>query len=332
MSVYAPTTDYIWELVQSRSIDPHPIFLEAGIDPKVRFDTKKRVTRESFLRLIDLAAQACDDPAFGLRATVRYHPSHFGALGYSWLTSSSLSTALQKFLRYSQVVSDTHFLKVKENTPNIVVDFTRPKKVQSSLWHLHLSMGLFMHLCRLILGQEFAPEKVSFIEDMPEDIEPFEEHFKCPLEFGAKFNAVIIPMGLMDKRATLAHPELSTIHDEVITRYLAFRDKNDIISQAKLAIAELLEIGDISAESIAKQLHISARTFSRRLDAEGTTFRELLSDYRHELAISYIRDNALTLTEISYLLGFSEQSSFSRAYRGWTGMSPTEARVHGLSL
>ncbi|MCF6226582.1 MAG: AraC family transcriptional regulator [Xanthomonadales bacterium] len=326
MTVYAPTTDYIWELIRFRGIDPAPIFVQAGLDPEIRHNPSARINHNEFRRLVDLAAKACDDPAFGVRATASYHPSHFGALGYTWLTSSTLASALRKFLSYSQLVSDTHFLSVKTEGVIVIADYTRPKHLQHPAHRAQISMALFVHLFRLILGIDFAPSKVEFTQVEPADLEPFSHHFNCQLEFNGNADRIIFPTSLMERVLPRAYPELSLIHDEIITRYLADREKADIINQSKVAILEILAEGNISVGSIAQQLNISSRTLSRRLDEEGTSFRELLSDQRLDMSMRYIRDESLSLTEISYLLGFSEPSSFSRAYKGWTGVSPTSTR------
>ena len=176
------------------------------------------------------------------------------------------------------------------------------------------------------MGADFNPTCVEFTQSQPEDIEPFLEHFRCPLKFSSKTDAIVLPISLLDEPLPKAHPELSRLHNEVITRYLAQPDKSDIVNRCKAAVFELIAEGNVSAETVAGRLNISARTLSRRLDDQGISFRELLSEQRRELALKYIQDESLSLTEISYLLGFAEPSSFSRAFSRWTGISPTEAR------
>ena len=325
MTVYAPITDYIWELVKSRHIDPAPLFIEAGLDPDTRRNINDRVPRDKLDRLIELAAEASGDSAFGLRATARFHPSHFGPLGYSWLTSSSLRSALHKFLRYSRLINDISNMSLRETGSIALVDMTWPPNVRPAQF-AQIATALVTHMFRLILGADFNPVRVEFTQSEPEDIAPFKDHFRCPLKFSARIDAIFLPRSLLDEPLPRAHPELSRLHDEAITRYLAQRDKTDIVNRCRAAIFELITEGGISAEAVAGHLNISSRTLSRRLDEQGISFRELLSEQRRELALKYIQDVTLSLTEISYLLGFAEPSSFSRAYRGWTGVSPTKAR------
>ncbi len=325
MSVYAPMTDYIWELVKSRGIDPAPIFTKAGLDPGTRRNINDRVPRARFDRLILLAAEASGDSAFGLRATVRFHPSHFGALGYSWMTSSSLRSAVNKFLQYSRLLGGLTNISLREDGTNAKVEIVWPVDIRTS--HIvQISLALMVHMFRLILGDDFCPIQMRFRDKQPGNIKPFDDHFRCTLKFSASSDGIVFPADLLDRPLPRAHAELSRLHNEAITRYLAQRDKSDIVSQSKAAIFELIAEGRVTAKTVAGQLNMSTRTLRRRLDDQGIGFRELLSEQRREMALKYIQDESLTLTEISYLLGFAEPSSFSRAYKGWTGISPTTAR------
>ena len=328
MSVYAPTTDYIWELLRARGLDPAPVFREAGLDPDTRRNVRHRVPRDRFDRLVELAASACRDEAFGLRATSRFHPSHFGPLGYSWLSSSTLRSAIGKFMRYSRLVDDISNMSLQESGAHAVFDMTWPRGTRAACL-TQTALALFVHLCRLIVGSDFNPERVEFCQAAPRDAGPFKAHFRAPLSFAAGADRIFLPLATLDEPLPRAHPELARLHNEVIDRYLAQRDRTDIVSLCKAAIFELLSTGNASAESVAERMNLTPKTLSRRLARRGVTFRELLSEQRRELAIRYLQDESLSLTEISYLLGFSEPSSFSRAYKVWTGISPTMARTAG---
>jgi len=164
----------------------------------------------------------------------------------------------------------------------------------------------------------------------PVESDTIHSHFHCPLEYDAPSNQLLISHEDWKYELPRVNPELALMHDEIVIRYLARLDKGDIINQVKTAIFELLASGNIAAEDIAKKLHITSRTLRRRLDDEGVSYGGILKDLRRELAMQYIRDDTITLTEISYLLGFSQPSSLSRAFRLWTGKSPTEIRQEAL--
>jgi AraC-like DNA-binding protein len=109
-------------------------------------------------------------------------------------------------------------------------------------------------------------------------------------------------------------------------RYLAQFDRQDIVNQTRTVIIDQLPSGSLGIISVADSLHLTPRTLRRRLAAEDKSFKQLVSEVRQDLATQYILDRTLTLTEISFMLGFSEASAFSRAFRNWTGRSPGEMR------
>jgi len=130
----------------------------------------------------------------------------------------------------------------------------------------------------------------------------------------------------IDKRLTGSNDQLAKLNEHIVVKYLAHREKADILNRAKATIIDNLGSGGVSETSVAEALHMSPRNLHRKLLKENTSFKFLLSEIRRELAQQYIQDRSKTLTEISFLLGFSEVSSFSRAYKGWTGQPPSEAR------
>ena len=133
-----------------------------------------------------------------------------------------------------------------------------------------------------------------------------------------------------DKRLASGNKHLARLNDQYILQYLAGLDEQDFIVRIKGASLDLLPSGRISLERVASRLNVSVRSLQRRLRDEGTTFRQLVDDVRRELAEDYIGDPATSLMEVAFVLGFSIYSSFSRAYKRWTGLSPVEGRQKKL--
>ena len=125
---------------------------------------------------------------------------------------------------------------------------------------------------------------------------------------------------------TGSNDQLARLNEHIVVKYLAHSEKEDIVNRVKAAIIDQLSSGVVTENSIADGLYMTPRNMHRKLQKEDTSFKLLLTDMRKELAQQYIQDRSKTLTEISYLLGFSEVSSFSRAFKGWTGHPPSEAR------
>ena len=126
-----------------------------------------------------------------------------------------------------------------------------------------------------------------------------------------------------------ANPELARINDQVVVDYLARFDRDSIAMQVRSKIIHQLPDGIPSQEAIADTLHVSLRSLQRRLKEEDTSFRDLLEETRQQLARQYLRDGRRSIGEITYLLGFTEPSNFTRAFKRWTGKSPAQYRATG---
>ena len=123
-----------------------------------------------------------------------------------------------------------------------------------------------------------------------------------------------------------SHPQLAELNDQIMINYLAKLDQDHITQKAKATIVDQLPSGSVTDETVARSLHMSSRKLQRQLKREGTTFNTLLNKVRQDLAQKYLREEDTSMTEIAFLLGFSESSAFSRAFRRWMGVSPTTFR------
>ena len=192
-------------------------------------------------------------------------------------------------------------------------------------------MAIAVQLCRMNYGPDFNPSHISFRHPEASNVHAYYEFFRCQLTFEAKLTELSMPVALADEELPGFNPQLVHTFDEQIIEYLQQRDKGDIVGRTRGAIFEELPSGEVSLEKTAEMLNMSSRNLGRKLSERGESFKGLLTEVRRELAEKYIRDRSLTLTEISFLLGFSEMSSFSRAYKGWSGSSPSAHRQSILS-
>jgi AraC-like DNA-binding protein len=187
-------------------------------------------------------------------------------------------------------------------------------------------LGALIKMIRTLTGPSFNPSRVCFRHSAPRETGYYYELFRCPIEFDAASTSMLIARADAEKRLTGANDQLAQLNEHIVVQYLAHRAKHDIVNRVKAAIIDSLASGSANEAHIAEALHMTPRNMHRRLSKEETSFRQLLNDVRQDLALQYIQDRSKTLTEISFLLGFSEVSSFSRAFKNWTGKPPSEAR------
>ncbi len=326
MSVFAPSLVNLWKSIESYGIDPAPLFEEEEIKVTLPIDPGVRLPYVKVDRLRARAEKLCGDEAFGLRSAEVYLASQFGALGYAWQASLTLRKACMRLERFIRVINDKAFIRVEDRDGCMVVTLGIGLDSQCKFARDDGALALITRMCRLICGDHFRLQAVNFQHEAPKDIKPYFEYFGCELNFSSAENQLLIPINLADEMLAGANPELALLNDKVVTRRLASIDRSDIVARLRAVLLDLLPLGNVSDDLAAEALHVSVRTMHRKLVEMNSSFRALLAETRRELAEQYILDNSLTLTEISLLLGFSEPSSFSRAYKNWTGTAPSEVR------
>jgi AraC-like DNA-binding protein len=326
MTVFAPSVVNLWRTIDSYGIDPAPLFEAEDIRIKLPIDPGMRLSYEKIDRIRAQAAKLTGDEAMGLRAASVYLVSQFGALGYAFQASLTLRKACQRLERFARVVNDKAIVLVEDRDGCMCVTLKLDIHSENKPVRDDGALAMVARMCKSIAGDHFRLQAVNFKHTEPSDIKPYFEYFACQLNFEQDENQLLIPLALADKTLDGANPELALLNDQVVTRRLATIDRNDIVARVQAALMDQLPNGNISDESIASSLHMSVRTMHRKLVAVDNNFRNLLVEIRRDLAEQYILDNSLTLTEISLLLGFSEPSSFSRAFKNWTGSAPSEVR------
>jgi AraC-like DNA-binding protein len=188
-------------------------------------------------------------------------------------------------------------------------------------------VSIVIHMSRVVYGPDFRPLRVELTHEGAGCRQKRREFFGCPVEYRASQNALEIPRDVARQALASGNAELAHANERVIRDYLAQIGGGPIARQVRARIIRDLSSGEVRAETVAAELNMSPRTLQRRLRDEGASYTTVLDDTRRELAQRLIEDQTMTLSEIGYLLGFSEVSSFSRSFRRWTDLSPTEYRA-----
>lgn len=327
MSLFAPSLNYIWKSVANLGLDPQRLFEECGIDPSLRLDVTARISSKQIDELLWRAREQSHEDAFVFRLATHMHPSYMGALGYAWMTSATLRKAFERLSRHTAMVWDELRVLLEDRDDGFHVIFESDEQGQHDpALRERGKLAIAVQLCRMNYGEGFNPTCVRLQQARPPNAPAHYEFFRCELVFGAGVSELVLPTAVADEELPGFNPQLVHTFDELIIDYLRQRERSDIVGRVRGAIFKELPSGEVSMEKTASMLHMSARNLARKLADEGESFKSLLSSVRQELAEKYIRDRSLTLTDISFLLGFSELSSFSRAYGSWAGQSPSAHR------
>lgn len=326
MSLFAPVIGAYWQLLQSYGLDANGIFKSAGVDPESMFDSGARVPLEAVEKIVNQGVSLSGDANFGLRETEFFRPSHFGALGFAWLASSTLRMAFERMSRYATLINSDLRIDLENREDGVLVRYSNKMPGMNKEIREQGQLAISIKSCRIIGGEKFNPKKVFLCQPEPKDSGAYFEYFRCPVEFDSEHTALLLDPERIDERLSGSNEQLAQLNEHIVVKYLAHADKTDIVNRCKAAIIDALGSGHVTEARVADQLHMTPRNLHRKLQKEDTSFKLLLNEVRQDLALQYIQDRSMTLTEISFMLGFSEVSSFSRAYKNWTGKSPSEDR------
>jgi AraC-like DNA-binding protein len=323
----ATTGQIIWRLIEHHGLAPERLFRTAGIDPKIIHDPRAHIARPKSDLLIRALAAQIPNPTFGLQAAQCWHPSNLGALGYAWLSSSTLRTALSRLVRYWRLVVADVTVRLDES-PKGVKFVHIPPELDATLDAIRadIAIAILYDMCRTNFGSALSPERVAFRRAAPADTGPYEAFFGCPVSFGADANSLLISLAEADLPLPTGNRDLAAMHDRALVEQLARLDKKDVMARFRASLLERMTSGDVSEDGLARDLHMSRRSLQRRLAEAEATYQSLVDDTRRDMALRYLEDPGKSATDITFLLGYSQQSAFTRAFRRWMGVSPSEYR------
>jgi AraC-like DNA-binding protein len=313
--------------LEASGIDSKRALQAAGISTELSNDPLVRLPTSQLTHLFQTCVEVTHNAYFGLRVAHHIHISNLHALGYALAASSTLMDFCRRLERYFQLISQTASISLSEvdGSMHLRVEHLVPLCGETE----DAFMGFLIVTMRLLYKQDFNPLQVSLHRPMPRDGgEPYAKLFRAPVSFAQPDGLLVFAKSDMTHNLSGSCPELAQVNDNIVISYLARMDKNDVITGVKQKIIEYLPDGDCSRDRVASALCMSPTTLQLKLSQRGCNFQQLLDDTRKELACSYLSQAARSVTEITFLLGFSDTSNFTRAFKRWTGVSPTDYRQH----
>ncbi|TXS92771.1 AraC family transcriptional regulator [Parahaliea maris] len=329
MSLDEPKTIAGWTraiamAIEVQGLDSASLFHQADISPCSTSDPDQRIEASRVTHLMRLAVEVSGNPAFGLLVARQFQPTFLHALGFSLYSSTTLHDVCVRLARYSRLVSDniSHSLLEAENCYMFKVELVNPN---ASIESLDGWVGAIIQICRQIYRPDFSPLRIELVRSRPlSHAEDFEQFFGAPVSFAQPANVIYFTRADMHEQLPSGSSVLSQRNDEIVIEYLARLDKEDIVHQVEDKLLKLLPTGDFSKTRVADLLNMSRSKLHNKLEEKNTSYQEILEALRSDLARKYIEQNSFSFSEVAYLLGFTDTSNFSRAFRRWTGMTPSQ--------
>ena len=318
----------IVQLLKARGRPSSLILREVGLDLEKVQNPEARIPFARHVALFEAAAEHLGDPHFGLHFGSSVDPLDAGLIGYVAANSATLGDAFGNLTKYLRVFSEGAHVDLQNADGFAVLAFdVIDPDVRRRVQIQEFGMALIMNFGRFVTGRHLIPEWIEFSHNRSDQVDDFERYFGAPVHFGRDRNALVLKNALMKLRCRAADERLLRILKDYCAEILRQRpERVDLKRDIEHLVARLLPSGSVTTKSVAKELGLSERTMARRLADAGTSFRQIIEEVRRELAKRYMVEPDVRPSQIARLLGYSEPSAFTHAFRRWTGRSPSQFR------
>ena len=324
--VRASALEGFTELVNELGGEADKLRLAAGL-PVTPLPADGWISYRAFLHLLELSAKELACPHFGLLLSRQQGIGILGPLGFIMREAPDVATALAELSRYFALHNQGAevSLSIVSGAAQLGFESKLPGHFPM-VQQTDLVLGIGLNIMRLLCGPRWNPLAAYLTHAEPEDRRPYRALFDCPLHFDAESSKMIFPAETLAMKISAADDRLHKILQEHLALVKASYPDN-YPDQVKHLIRQALLTGDCSVDRVAGYLSITKRTLQRQLKTNDTAYKELLEDVRFDMATRYLVDSNSSLSVLADMLGYSELSAFSNAFKSKTGMSPRAWRV-----
>lgn len=311
-------------------LDVNAIYARIGFDSRKLSEQELRTPNELQAAFWQAVESVSGDADIGLRLCPHLPLYRGEVIDYLFLSSPTFLDGCKRSFKYLRLVSDALNVRLDERPDgSYAATFEMGSgNLAPSLRHSEIcvvySVIQFVHSTT---GKFFRPPQyVKLRCSRRSPLDEYERAFGCPVSFDNPETMVGFDRALLDYRSPYGDPELVRLHEELAEKRLSRLERQDLIDSIRKLLAQRLELDGCSLEDVAKELKIPARRLRFELECAGTSFSQLLTEFRYALARRLLARTDERIENIVYLTGFSEPSTFYRAFKRWSGMTPVQYR------
>ncbi len=314
-------------MLESRGIDPRPIYAVGGLDAEALHGERNRINSAQMDRVWAQIDRVVDDACFALDLATFWRPGDFQSLDHAWLASPNLESALRILVRYFDIVDQSTALELVPCKRGLALQGKRNLGGFKDYPALNTAFfALIVRMSRLLAGEKLAPRQLTLRHADDSCAAQYQAWFRCPVHFSAAVDAVIFDETDLARSLSPNQEVAGALARILRQEQTRLRRNEGITGQVHSLLVDALPAGRSDLKHLAESLALRPGELQERLRNAGTTYRAEVENARKGLATHYLQDKSLSLVEIAFLLGFSEQSAFSRACKRWFGKPPSALR------
>lgn len=314
-------------------METEPLLVARDIPPSLINEPGARVASEHYVSIAHDILQQVKDEFLLLGGIRRTKPGTFAMMTHSVIHCQNFKHALIMASRfYNLFLEDVHFkISLHKDLVQIAVRWDDP----SLDWDHGTTDGLLVLIHRFfswLCGQRLPLAQVNISIPKPAHGDEYHTLFRCPVKFSQKSDALVFPAKLLELPVMQMEKSLKAFLREAPSNLIVIPDNdNSVTAQVRSVIGKNFKEDFPDFETVAKTLNTTPQTLRRRLKQENSSYQEIKDTMRRDAAIYYLSRSQHTINEIAELMGFSEPSTFHRAFKKWTGLTPGNYRLHNTS-
>lgn len=313
------------EYLENEGFDAKAILARAGIPETALDDIRQRFPKRNLEASWQVASEVTGDPAIALRVSTLVKANTLGIIGYLAAASESVRTAFELVKDLTPLLWEGFECALESDDEVAFIRCSTGCNPPASRFTIEYAIGLTVTMSRVLGATRSAPLEARFSHSAPAYADEYERILGLPIRFDAGEDGVLYPLSMLDSLNPSADATLRQLLERYAADQLAKLPTGARFSQRVHAcILSMLPLGNLAADTVAAQFSISNRTLRRRLHEEATSYQEILDDVRTELACEYLTKEKRRIDEVAFLLGFTDPSAFTKAFRRWTGQTPAD--------
>jgi AraC-like DNA-binding protein len=314
----------VLKLLEQKGSDGRVLALEAELPQG--YDTAPEITAPlpKFRTFMDAAAKALKDDQLGLTLSRAVPKGTYALTEFISRSAATLREAMEALARFGRIINAGVDWVFVQRIGYGVLEHRIPAETEGLGRILNeYTMAFVQRACIEGVGPGWRLQRLYFAHPPPADSAPLAAHFGVAPSFGTGVSGMEISDEVLNLPMASADPALKKYLEEQGRAVLETRPAStDLVGVVRQELVRRLGKTEAKVETVAEALNMSPRTLQRRLESERTSFQAVLDGVREQLAMSYLVNDSLTVSEIAYLLGYSELRAFDRAFRRWTGKTP----------
>lgn len=286
----------------------------------------QRLPLRHWIDLLNRAIAVTADPDLPLRVAEELTPRHWGVFAYAAMTCETLAQVVTILERYERLIDEANDSCLALDGGRAALQWL-PRIEQPAPALMQLSVASWVVFARRYTGRTELPADVDFTFPAPADTSTYQRLFGGQVRFAQPVTQLYVPLEYL--ALPITHRDADThrlLLSQAQSQIAALDAERNVAALVRQAITRHLSSGKVTLEQLAEVLQLAPRTLQYQLEQGGTHFRQLLDEVRQELACIYLADPDMALVDVAFLLGYSEQSPFNKAFKRWTGETPGEYR------